>query len=340
MPVAANPLIGHTWSMSGLIRRPRQASRRLSRRPWGITGIGIGPTTLALCGLLMLSSAGHAREQLEIKAAATKQIQAAAAKLYSTEPQNIEVRLADRRLILPDCATDFDVSFPFSDRVTTQIDCKSPSWRGFVQIRILNGINVFRYNSALPKGEVLLRSHVSRQTVSAETASTNRVRVLEDFLGLKLVSSVRSGEILVESQFDLQATPSLNPPNTSGTGAWISRQIIPRGNRLRKETFSWVIIEGRVPTDVIPLEADFPMFEALRDIMPGDQLRRSVIKMAPAVKKNEEIEISLIRGALTVTNVVRVSRDATIGESITVTNVESGISLRARVTGIGELELL
>jgi flagella basal body P-ring formation protein FlgA len=82
------------------------------------------------------------------------------------------------------------------------------------------------------------------------------------------------------------------------------------------------------------------MFEALRDIMPGDQLRRSVIKMAPAVKKNEEIEISLIRGALTVTNVVRVSRDATIGESITVTNVESGISLRARVTGIGELELL
>ena len=154
------------------------------------------------------------------------------------------------------------------------------------------------------------------------------------------MSSVRSGEILVESQFDLQATPTLNPPNTSGTGAWISRQIIPRGNRLRKETFSWEIIEGRVPTDLIPLEADFPMFEALRDIMPGDQLRRSVIKMAPAVKKNEEIEISLIRGALTVTNVVRVSRDATIGESITVTNVESGISLRARVTGIGELELL
>ena len=45
--------------------------------------------------------------------------------------------------------------------------------------------------------------------------------------------------------------------------------------------------------------------------------------MAPAVRKNEEIKVYLVRGALTVTNVVRISRDATIGESIDVVNVES-----------------
>ena len=82
------------------------------------------------------------------------------------------------------------------------------------------------------------------------------------------------------------------------------------------------------------------MLEALRDIMPGDKLRRSAVKMAPAVRKNEEIRVSIIRGPLTVTSVVRVGRDATIGETIEVTNAESGRQLRARVTGIGQVEIL
>ena len=82
------------------------------------------------------------------------------------------------------------------------------------------------------------------------------------------------------------------------------------------------------------------MFEATRNIMPGDKLRLSAVKMAPSVRKNEEIEITLVRGALTVTNVVRVGRDATIGESIDVINTESGRVLKARVVGIGQVELL
>ena len=62
--------------------------------------------------------------------------------------------------------------------------------------------------------------------------------------------------------------------------------------------------------------------------------------MAPAVRKNEEVKVLIVRGALRVTNLVRISRDATIGESIDVMNVESGIPLKARVTGIGRVEIL
>ena len=127
---------------------------------------------------------------------------------------------------------------------------------------------------------------------------------------------------------------------TEEVGAWVATKIIPRGNRLARETFSWEIVEGRTPTDLIHSGADFTMLEALRDIMPGDKLRRSAVKMAPAVRKNEEIQVSIVRGALTVTNLVRISRDATIGESIDVVNVESGRPLKARVTGIGQVEIL
>ena len=78
-----------------------------------------------------------------------------------------------------------------------------------------------------------------------------------------------------------------------------------------------------------PFRGRFRHVEALRDIMPGDKLRRSAVKIAPAVRKNEEIQVSIVRGALTVTNMVRISRDATIGESIDVVNVESGEPLKA-----------
>ena len=112
---------------------------------------------------------------------------------------------------------------------------------------------------------------------------------------------------------------------TEDVHAWVATKTIPRGNRLDVTTFSWEIIEGRVPTDLIRYGADFAMLEALRDIMPGDKLRRSAVKMAPAVRKNEEVQVLIVRGALRVTNLVRISRDATIGESIDVVNVESGM---------------
>ncbi len=62
--------------------------------------------------------------------------------------------------------------------------------------------------------------------------------------------------------------------------------------------------------------------------------------MAPAVRKNDEVQVLIVRGALRVTSLVRISRDATIGESIDVVNVESGRPIKVRVTGIGQVEIL
>ena len=144
----------------------------------------------------------------------------------------------------------------------------------------------------------------------------------------------------MESHFTASPFSGYQAATAKDLGAWVATQVIPRGNRLDKNTFSWEIIEGRAPTDLIHSGADFAMLEALRDIMPGDKLRRSTVKMAPAVRKNEEVQVSIVRGALTVTNLVRSNRDATIGELIDAVNVESGRLLKVRVTGIGQVEIL
>ena len=148
--------------------------------------------------------------------------EAAAAAAFQTPEESIEVRLGDKRLVLPDCLDDFGISFPFNDRVTTQMDCMDPKWRGFVQIRLGSGVDVFRYNIALRAGETLKRSHVTRHTVSGSVAASNPIVVLEDVLGLALVQAVTIDEVLLESHFSgsgtLEQTSSSVRPRKLGAG--------------------------------------------------------------------------------------------------------------------------
>ena len=344
MPVVAPGLISHTRNMNWnhdaktITAGPALAIKRFR---WFWRNRGRGWLTLAALGSSLMIPLGYAEtDQAIIKENATKQIQEAAAQTFYTDPANVEVRLADKRLVLPDCGQPFDVCFPFSDRATAQLDCVSPEWRGFIQIRLREGVNAFRYNLPLNEGEMLKRSHVTRHTVAPDDSITDRIVVLEDVLDLALREPVQAGDVVLESHFTATPISDYQTTKTENVGAWVATGIIPRGNRLDETAFSWEIVQGRVPTDLINSGADFAMLEALRDIMPGDKLRRSTVKMAPAVRKNEEVQVLIVRGALRVTNLVRISRDATIGESIDVVNVESGRPLKARVTGIGQVEIL
>lgn len=344
MPVVESVLIGHTRRMicsSDIQTNADGPALVIERFRCFWRDRGRGWLTLAALGsLLTISHVSAGTDQAIVKEDATKQIQEAAAKAFYTDPANVEVRLADRRLVLPDCGQPFDVQFPFSDRATAQLDCASPKWRGFIQIRLREGVAAFRYNLSLNKGELLKRSHVTRHVVSPDDGISSRIVVLDDVLDRTLRERVQAGDILLESHFTTSPASDYDTATTNDAGAWMATAVIPRGNRLDHDTFSWIIIDGRAPTDLIHSGVDFAMLEALRDIMPGDILRRSAVKMAPAVRKNEELQVSIVRGALTVTNLVRISRDATIGESIDVVNVESGRSLKAKVTGIGQVEIL
>ena len=343
MPVVAPKVIGHTQPMTAISQHAllaqhsdqRSRSKRSSPRFRSLLiWLQLGALTLASL------NAAASRDQAAIKEEATVQVQNAAAATYLTDPGAVQVRLADRRLVLPDCQAPFAVSFPFNDRATAQLDCTTPQWRGFVQIRLNGGISVFRYNAVLNAGDTLKRGDVVRSTLSDGISVNSPVLVLEDVLDQTLVVAAQPGEILLESHFTAVMATGTETSTGSAAQGWFATKYIPRGNRLSRDSFSWRIVQGRAPSDLIPADANFPYLEALRDINPGDNLRRSTVKMAPAVRKDEVVKVYLVRGALTVTNVVRISRDATIGESIDVVNVESGRNLRARVTGIGEVELL
>jgi flagella basal body P-ring formation protein FlgA len=74
--------------------------------------------------------------------------------------------------------------------------------------------------------------------------------------------------------------------------------------------------------------------------MPGETLRRSVIQLAPAVRKGDQIKVIVQRGVLTVATTLVALEDGNVSDNILVVNQESGRELRAIVTDIGTLELL
>jgi flagella basal body P-ring formation protein FlgA len=280
------------------------------------------------------------RDQQMLKGEASNLIANAAAATFGTAPDLVEVRLGDRRLVLPDCKEPFNVSFPFNDRATAQLDCRQPNWRAFVQIRLTAGTAIFVYQGALTAGHTLLRSDVKRTYRSADAIPDKSVKVLEDVLDKPLLADVREGETVRDDHFGVKAESEAAEKDAEPQIGWTATIIIPRGNRLSEKSFQKEILTGRIPTDLIPLEIDFQMLESTRNIMPGEPLRQSAVKLAPAVRKGQELPITIINGALTVTNTVRVMQDAAIGDAIDAVNIESGRRLKVKVVGIGQVELM
>lgn len=296
--------------------------------------------TLALVFGSSIAAKTAEKDQAALKQEAAAFIARAAAKAYDTDPHLVEVRMADRRLVLPSCEQDFRVSFPFNDRATAQLDCPEPAWRAFVQIRLTAGTSVFVYQNALPAGHALLRSDIRRAYLSKAEVPHKLVEVVDDVLGKPLIAAVAMGDPIQEDHFEREPTRELIDPPDGPQSGWMAATLIPRGNRLSKDSFQKEIISGRVPTDLVPLDVEFELLETTRNIMPGEVLRQSAVKLAPAVRKGQELPIIITRGALTVSNTVRILQDAAVGDAIDAINVESGRRLKVKVVAIEQVELM
>ena len=116
--------------------------------------------------------------------------------------------------------------------------------------------------------------------------------------------------------------------------------MISRGVRLDESMFGRQMRRGRLPSDLIFGTGDLNHLQANRVIIAGDALRRSMVSLAPAIKKGDLIEIRIEKGALSVSAMVRALTDGSVGDVIEVVNSESGRQLRAKIVDIGSLEII
>ena len=293
-----------------------------------------------LLAFLSTNFANSRDAQVELKKDILLQVQSAAAKHFMVEASSVEVNLGDRRLVIPHCIQAMTVTFPFDDRSTSRIDCLEPKWTRYILIKLQREQPAFLFQRQLPKGYVLTRGDVIRRLAGTNYEGGTRVVSISDVLNKPLLTDVGPGTVLIYEQFAAERNEDETTAPIASAAGWIAQTTITRGARLSREQFDWQLMSGRVPTDTIPKSADLGIFEANRHIMPGETLRRSVIQLAPAVRKGDQIKVIVQRGVLTVATTLVALEDGNVSDNILVVNQESGRELRAIVTDIGTLELL
>lgn len=296
----------------------------------------------ALLGFFIccLTIPASGEEQDALKLRTMVEVQKAAAGEFNVPEESVIVKLSDRRLVLPDCIEDFKITFPFSDRVTTKLECEQPSWTGYLQINLIDNAPAFAYRRNFPKGYVIKRGDAVRRFTSSLKKSGTLITNLNEITAMPLIRDVEEGEILRGEQFDRLYSPSPQIESKELSSGWVLSSTLSRGSRIARSLVSWQQIVGRVPSDALTEQTDLSLFEANRTLVSGELLRRSNVQLAPAIRKDEEITVTLRRGALTVETQLIAMENGAIGDEIIVVNKDSGRELRARVTGVRRMELL
>ena len=280
-------------------------------------------------------------QQEAAKNALETQLLAEISSQLNVTKSRITVHISDRRLRVPVCDEAFSVSFPFSDRSTVQVSCDSQQWTKYIRVSLgpYRSIMVFRRN--MTEGEIIRRGDIKFiDSMSFGQDVSEFVTAIDQVINRTLRKAVEIDEPVRLDNFADSSGRLDDDVEPMNNQVLVALTTINRGTRLNDSLFGVEVRRGRLPSDKIEKSADLKFLQANRVITAGDILRRSIVSLAPAVRKDDLVEIVIQRGVLSVTATVRAMSDGSIGDVIEVVNVESGRAVRATVIDVGSLEII
>lgn len=90
----------------------------------------------------------------------------------------------------------------------------------------------------------------------------------------------------------------------------------------------------------LPAPAEVVGLQARRNIAPGETLTSTVLDVAPMVRAGDDVEVTVIVGAVKATGVATASSSGYRGDVIRVTPKEGGRPVRARIVTHGSVEVV
>ena len=96
----------------------------------------------------------------------------------------------------------------------------------------------------------------------------------------------------------------------------------------------------RLPHDLVAEHFDFTKFEVTKTLLPGDILRRSILRMTPAVKEGDILTLNIQKGALRLTTKVEALESGMVSEDIHVQSLDSEKRLTVRIQDVGVIALV
>ena len=305
----------------------------------------------SLCGwiLLFLSAVAatdgiakdaKSQDQRELKEKLKEQILVEVAGALLVEQDQITVYLDDRRLVVPNCNENFEISLPFSDRSTVEASCHSENWTKYIRVSVGDYRPLMVYRRDLPLGHIVKRGDVKFVDGRGMSSDNLVLKTIDQAINRLLKHNVFVNEPVRTTDFSMAQSQDAATTKPLETEVLIATTTINRGIRLDESMFERQPRRGRLPSDLIIGSDELNHLQANRIIVAGDALRRSMVSLAAAVKKGDLIEIKIEKGALSVSAMVRALTDGSVGDVIEVVNAESGRPLRAKIVDIGALEII
>jgi flagella basal body P-ring formation protein FlgA len=280
------------------------------------------------------------QDQVALKEVLREQILREVGDKLRVKKDQITVYLNDRRLLVPQCNQNFVILLPFSDRSTVEATCRSEDWKKYIRISVGDYRSLMVYRRDMPAGDMIKRGDVKFVDGRGVAEDKTVIKTIDQVINRSLKNNVIANEPVIASDFSLTKFQSVADAEPVATEVLIATTMINRGVRLDESMFGRQVRRGRLPSDLIFGTGELDHLQANRVIIAGDTLRRSMVSLAPAIKKGDLIEIRIEKGALSVSAIVRALTDGSVGDVIEVVNSESGRPLRAKIVDIGSLEII
>ena len=112
----------------------------------------------------------------------------------------VEVQANDRRFIVPDCTSDFKVTFAFNSKTNVQVNCEDETWQAVLRIQIRENREFLVYLRSLSQGDIISADDL--ETARDESlAMSNRLIERSEVEGQILQVDVERGQMVSVAHF-------------------------------------------------------------------------------------------------------------------------------------------
>lgn len=115
----------------------------------------------------------------------------------------------------------------------------------------------------------------------------------------------------------------------------ITQASIARGQALSRDNVAISEFYGRLPADALKTYANTKHMQAIRNLPAGSLVRLSDLTPINIIRKGDNVQLSVISGALEITVTMLALENARLDERVLLLNSESGEEIQAIATGIG-----
>ena len=184
---------------------------------------------------------------------------------------------------------------------------------------VIHEMAVFRSDRAYEAGELMKRGNLTR--IETETPPANALSNWPP--GVVTASRyIESGQTLLDSDVEQSEYVVISATNII-RGQVITEEMIERRLQPRKQ----------MGAQTLSMLEEAIGLEATRTIRAGTAINISDLTAADLIRKGENVTLTVIRGALTISVDTIAMEDGKMGEQVELTNAESGKVIRGIVTG-------